>query len=261
MLGRIYKHQIAYETYGPFVQICGRDLFNPTQQTYLDMGFEVLPELEEKEGYHTAWRVATRTVEEEYTVQVPHEETVQETVQVPHEETVQETIQVPVETEDEEGNVTTTYKEEVVENTITTYTEETVERVITTYTEETRIREVEEEYIEAYYEADPEPEDPEEVARREEAQRRAYWAREFFQTSLGWVRKRATMKNGEVDNFLTDDLPLLAIGLGQGAQAKVIVYATPDFTQDIDILALQSYVDVTPQFIGECLLEKQNEFI
>ena len=248
MLGRIYDHQIAYETYGPFVKICGRDLFNPIQQTYLDMGFEALPELEEKEGYHTAWRVATRTVEEEYTVQVPHEETIQETVQVPHEETIQETVQVPVETEDEEGNITTTYKEEVVE------------KVVTTYTEETRTREVEEEYIEAYYEADPDPEDPEEVARREEAARRAYWAREFFQTSLGWVRKKATMKDGSVDNFLTDDLPLLALGLQSGEEAKVLVYATPDFTQDIDILTLQSYVPVTPQFIGECLRKKQNEF-
>ena len=194
MLGRIWEHEIAYAVYGAFVNICGRDLFNPTEQTYLDLGFEVLPELEEKEGYHTAWRIALRP------------------------------IPVP---ETEEG-----------------------EEPEPEY----------EEYIEAYYEADPEPEDPEEKKRREEQQRRDYWYINFFQTSLGWVRKKATMKDGSVDNFLTDDLPLLAIAFEKGAEAKVIVYATPDFTQEIDILALQSYVDVTPQFIMECLLEKQNEF-
>ena len=229
MLGRIWEHEIAHAVYGAFVKICGRDLFNPTEQTYLDLGFYELPQLPELQGYHTAWRVATREV-------IPSQSTVESEPQS------QEVVEEPVEAEE-------TTEEEVTEDEPS----EDVEP-------EPQPQPIIEEYIEAYYEQDPEPEDPEEVKRREEAARRAYWTTNFFQTSLGWVRKKATMKDGTVDNFLTDDLPLLAIGLNQGAQAKVIVYATPDFTQEIDILALQSYVDVTPQFIMDCLLEKQNEF-
>ena len=224
MLGRIWEHEIAYAVYGPFVKICGRDLFNPTDETYFALGFEVLPELEPLEGYHTAWRVATRPVPPEPTPE-------------PTEEPVVDVIEDIIPTDEE-----TTEEPEVNEGE---YVEPEPQY---------------EEYIEPYYEEDPEPEDPEEVKRREEQRRRDYWYTNFFQTSLGWVRKKATMKDGTVDDFLTQDLPLLAIGLGQGAEAKVIVYATPDFTQEIDILALQSYVDVTPQFIMECLLEKQNEF-
>ena len=214
-LGRIWNHEIVYAVYTPFVKICGRDLFNPTDSTYIALGFGVLPELEPLEGYHTAWRIATRPFPPEPT---------------PESESTEEPTVEGDEDEDEDLESTPEPEPQY------------------------------EEYIEAYYEADPEPEDPEEKKRREEKQRRDYWYANFFQTSLGWVRKKATMKDGTVDDFLTQDLPLLAIGLGQGAQAKVIVYATPDFTKEIDILALQSYVDVTPQFIMECLLEKQNEF-
>ena len=217
MLGRIYNHEIAYAVYGAFVNTCGRNLFNPTEQTYLDLGFYALPELEPQEGYHTAWIIATREV-------IP-----------PEPETWEDIIPEEAETEDapkdDEEEASTLEPDPIIE-----------------------------EYIEAYYEEDPAPEDPEEKKRREEKQRRDYWYANFFQTSLGWVRKKATMKDGTVDDFLTQDLSLLAIGLGEGAEAKVIVYATPDFTQEIDILALQSYVDVTPQFIMDCLLEKQNEF-
>lgn len=244
-LGRIWNHEIAYAVYGPFVKICGRDLFNPTDDTYFSLGFEVLPELEPLEGYHTAWRVATRPVP----------------TPTPTPEPIEEPTIEPEPTEEPEAT-----EEEVVMEEEPTEGEEvdpepTEEPTVEPTPEPTPEPEPQyEEYIEAYYEEDPEPEDPEEKKRREEKQRRDYWYTNFFQTSLGWVRKKATMKDGTVDNFLTDDLPLLAIGLGQGAEAKVIVYATPDFTQEIDILALQSYVDVTPQFIMECLLEKQNEF-
>lgn len=247
MLGRIWNHEIAYETYGQFVKICGRNLFNPTKQTYLGLGFYELPELEPKEGFHTAWRIATRVIPEEYVVQVPHEETVTHLVPVVKEESTEttegeEVIEEPTENEEPEieyGEVTET---------------------VITYTEETRVRDIEEEYIEAYYVKDPEPEDPEERKKREAKEREESFKKQFFETSLGWIRKKATMKDGSVDNFLTDDLPLLEIGLRNGFVAKAIVYSTPDFTIDFNILDYQSYVEVTPQFIGECLQEKQSEF-
>ena len=238
-LGRIWEHEIAYAVYGPFVNICGRNLFNPTEQTYLDLGFYTLPELEPLEGYHTAWRIALRPIP------VPPK---------PEPEPAEEPTIEPEIVEDKADIIDDYFEEEPTED-------EGEEVDPEPEPEPTPEPEPQyEEYIEAYYEEDPAPEDPEEKKRREEKQRRDYWYANFFQTSLGWVRKKATMKDGTVDDFLTQDLPLLAIGLGQGAEAKVIVYATPDFTQEIDILALQSYVDVTPQFIMECLLEKQNEF-
>ena len=275
-LGKIINHEIVFAEYGNFVVIDGRNLFNPNDNTYLSMGFEVLPELEPREGYHTAWRIATRTVEEEYIVQVPHEETivtlvpkVATTLPTEEPEPTEEPIVVPEYADENEEEPEPTEEVEPTEEPTeesepTTEPEveyEEVTETVITYTEETRTREVEEEYIEAYYEEDPEPEDPEEVARREAARREAQWKKEFFLTSLGWVRKKATMKDGSVDNFLNDDLPLIAIGLQSGEVAKIFVYATPDYTQEIDPIALQSYVSVTPLFIKECLEEKQREFV
>lgn len=230
MLGRIYNHEIAYETYGQFVKICGRNLFNPTKQTYLDLGFYELPELEPKEGYHVEWRIATREV-------IPSSP---EPIPEPTEEPVVNVIEDIIPTEE---------APEVIE------TEEEVEPEPTPEPEP-----IIEEYIEAYYVKDPEPEDPEERKKREAKEREENFKKQFFKTSLGWIRKKATMKDGSVDNFLTDDLPLLEIGLRNGFVAKVIVYSTPDFTIDFNILDYQSYVEVTPQFIGECLQEKQQEF-
>lgn len=216
-LGRIWNHEIVYATYGQFVKICDRNLFNPTKQTYLDLGFYELPELEPKEGYHVEWRIATREV----TLPPPEPET--------------EVIE-----------------EEVIETTETEIEEEV----------EPQPQIIIEEYIEAYYVADPIPPDPEEEKRKQRQARIDYWNTNFFETSLGWVRKKATMKDGSVDNFLTDDLPLLAIGLQNGADAKVIVYAIPDFNEEIEtqIIESQSYVSITAQFIMECLQEKQQEF-
>ena len=235
-LGRIWNHEIAYATYGAFVNICGRNLFNPTDDTYFALGFEVLPELEPKEGYHTAWRIATREVIPP-TPEPTIEPTVEPTIEPTEEPVVEETTdEEPEANEGEDADPEPT-------------PEPTPEP-----------QPIIEEYIEAYYVKDPEPEDPEERKKREAKEREENFKKQFFETSLGWVRKKATMKDGSIDNFLTDDLPLLEMGLRNGFVAKVIVYSTPDFTIDFDILDYQSYVEVTPQFIGECLQETQQEF-
>lgn len=114
MLARVYENKIVYPVYKEFVNICGRYLFNPTEQMYRDLGFEELPTLEEKEGYHTKYSIATRTVEKEFQIKVPRQETIIET--------------------DEEGNEAT--------------------REVTVYDDGTEIRSVEEQYIVAEYEQD-----------------------------------------------------------------------------------------------------------
>ena len=74
---------------------------------------------------------------------------------------------------------------------------------------------------------------PEEIKEREEEQ----FNKDFFNTSLGYIRRNVTMKDGETKSFLTDSLPLLQVGI------PVLTY-----TEDLE----QTKVFVTEQFINEC---------
>lgn len=65
----------------------------------------------------------------------------------------------------------------------------------------------------------------------------AEFNREFFNTSLGYVRRKVTMKDGRIKDFLSDILPLLAPGV------PVLTY-----TRQL----VQNKVLVTEQFINEC---------
>lgn len=62
--------------------------------------------------------------------------------------------------------------------------------------------------------------------------------KDFFNTSLGYVRRKVHMKNGEIKDFLSDILPLLVEGI------EIITYNL-DKTQNTN-------VQVTSQFIEEC---------
>ncbi len=68
----------------------------------------------------------------------------------------------------------------------------------------------------------------------------------FFATSLGWIRRNVSMKDGSTKSFLTDLLPQLVVGI------PVLAYALPDFTQEVSIVDYQQKVIVTEQFIQEC---------
>lgn len=61
--------------------------------------------------------------------------------------------------------------------------------------------------------------------------------KQFFNTSLGYVRRKFTNKTGEVKDFLSDALPLLQAGV------QVLTY-----TRELQ----QNKVTVTEQFINEC---------
>lgn len=90
--------------------------------------------------------------------------------------------------------------------------------------------------------------------------RRTNFYKEFFNTSLGWIRRNVTMKNGTKD-FLSDLLPTISMAITTGQEVKIIAYDEPDFTEDIeDWTKYQHNEVVTPQFIQECFQQLQADF-
>lgn len=69
--------------------------------------------------------------------------------------------------------------------------------------------------------------------------------RQFFLTSLGYVRRRVTMKDGSSKDFLSDILPLLEIGV-------------PVLTYSKDLV--QKKVLVTEEFINQCKQQMLKDF-
>lgn len=68
---------------------------------------------------------------------------------------------------------------------------------------------------------------------------------EFFNTSLGYVRRKVTMKSGAIKDFLADILPILTVGV------PVLTY-TSEF--------VQKKVLVTETFINECKQQVLKDF-
>lgn len=92
--------------------------------------------------------------------------------------------------------------------------------------------------------------------------RRTEFLKEFFLTSLGYIRRSVTMADGGKKDFLSDLLPIISMGVQGGQNVKIIAYNLPDFTSDItDWTQYQHYETVTPQFIQECFLQLSNDFI
>jgi len=102
----------------------------------------------------------------------------------------------------------------------------------------------------------------EEADEREARLREEAFKREFFQTSLGWIRRSVTMNDGSKKDFLSDLLPTIAIAVQAGQRVNIIAYSEPDYTQEVtDWTKYQSIVQPTAQFIQECLLQLGNDFI
>lgn len=84
---------------------------------------------------------------------------------------------------------------------------------------------------------------------------------EFFNTSLGWIRRQVNMKDGSTKDFLSDLLPAISMALNSGKATPIITYKTPDFTHDItDWTIYQEIKQVTPQFIQECFNRLSADF-
>jgi hypothetical protein len=76
------------------------------------------------------------------------------------------------------------------------------------------------------------------VIKTPEEEQHDQFLREFFNTSLGYVRRKVNMQNGDVKDFLCDIVPRLQAGV------KIITYNV-DGTQNKDVV-------VTQEFINEC---------
>lgn len=83
----------------------------------------------------------------------------------------------------------------------------------------------------------------EKTEEEKQAEEDAEFNKQFFNTTLGYVRRSVTMKDGSTKDFLTDILPLLVVGV------PVLVY---------DRQLNQTRVQVTEVFINEC---KQQLFV
>lgn len=112
-------------------------------------------------------------------------------------------------------------------------------------------------YIVEYNALIPNPDyKQEEIERRKQS-----FNKEFFNTSLGYIRRSVTMSDGTQKDFLSDLLPTIAMGVNMGQEVKIIAYYKPPFTKDItDWTKYQHNEIVTPQFIQECFIQLQADF-
>lgn len=86
------------------------------------------------------------------------------------------------------------------------------------------------------------------------AEREAQFKKEFFNTSLGWIRRSVTMKDGSKKDFLGELLMPIKAGLELGQEVTIIVYRQPDFSEDVaDWTQYQDRKAATLQFIQDCL--------
>ncbi len=104
--------------------------------------------------------------------------------------------------------------------------------------------------------------DPDYENKQSEAREKQF-RNEFFQTSLGWIRRKVNMKDGSTKDFLADLLLPIKAGLELGQKVVIITYKTPDFTIDYDeeyIISLQEKKEATAGFIQECLMQTVADF-
>ena len=95
------------------------------------------------------------------------------------------------------------------------------------------------------------------------AQRENLFNREFFQTSLGWIRRQVNMKDGSKKDFLSDLLLQIKAGLELGQSVEIITYKQPDFSEDINeayMQTLQEKKSATLEFVKECLMRTVSDF-
>ena len=97
-----------------------------------------------------------------------------------------------------------------------------------------------------------------EYLQRAAEYRKNIFEKEFFNTSLGWIRREVLMKDGSSRNFLSDLLLQIKAGLEMGINVNILTYKLPDFTRELSddyIITLQEIKSATPEFIQECLMQ------
>ncbi len=102
------------------------------------------------------------------------------------------------------------------------------------------------------------------IAALTEEEKQEQFNREFFYTSLGYIRRKVNMSTGETKDFLSDLLPVISMGIQTGQTISIITYSLPDFAQEITteyLETLQTVKNVTTEFIQECFLQLSNDFL
>ena len=72
------------------------------------------------------------------------------------------------------------------------------------------------------------------------------------------------MSTGETKDFLSDLLPAISMGVQMGQTVPILVYNTPDFTQEVTpeyIISLQEAKNATTAFVQECALQLSADFV
>ena len=91
--------------------------------------------------------------------------------------------------------------------------------------------------------------------------REAEFRKEFFETSLGWIRRSVNMADGSKKDFLSDLLPAISMALNMGQIVNIITYTLPDFSHEItDWTIYQEIKQVTAKFIQECFTQSRTDF-
>ncbi len=85
---------------------------------------------------------------------------------------------------------------------------------------------------------------------------------DFFLTSLGYIRRKVTMSNGDTKDFLSDLLPSIAMGIQLGQPVTIITYKKPDFSKNLtDLTQYQEAKQATEHFMQECFTQLNNDFL
>ena len=91
--------------------------------------------------------------------------------------------------------------------------------------------------------------------------RREQFHKEFFHTSLGYIRRIVTKADGTTADFLLDYVALINKAVEENIPYPIITYIEPDFTEDVvDWTQYQVRKIANAQFILECLTQAGNDF-
>lgn len=103
---------------------------------------------------------------------------------------------------------------------------------------------------------------PHKTEEQKAQEREAKFNKEFFHTSLGYIRRSVTMADSSHKDFLSDLLPVISMGIQGGQSVEIITYDKPPFDEDItDWTPYQHHVAATVQFIQECFIQLSNDFL
>lgn len=98
--------------------------------------------------------------------------------------------------------------------------------------------------------------------QKQAQKREVEFRKEFFETSLGWIRRSVNMADGSKKDFLSDLLPAISMALNMGQIVNIITYTLPDFSHEItDWTIYQEIKQVTAKFIQECFNQLNNDFL